>query len=65
MVTNYHVVQQANRVTVTLQDGSTYAATPVGFEPNKDLAVLKIDAPPEKLVPVVVGIHRCWKWGGR
>ncbi len=45
VVTNYHVVQQANRVTVTLQDGSTYNATPVGFEPNKDLAVLKIDAP--------------------
>ena len=55
VVTNYHVVQQANRVTVTLQDGSTYDATPVGFEPNKDLAVLKIDAPPEKLVPVTVG----------
>ncbi|MBT8145838.1 MAG: trypsin-like peptidase domain-containing protein, partial [Gammaproteobacteria bacterium] len=55
VVTNYHVVQQANRVTVTLQDGSTYDATPVGFEPNKDLAVLKIDAPPEKLVPVAIG----------
>ena len=55
IVTNYHVVQQANRVTVTLQDGSTYDATAVGFEPNKDLAVLKIDAPPEKLVPVAVG----------
>ena len=55
VVTNYHVVQQANRVTVTLQDGSTYSATAVGFEPNKDLAVLKIDAPPEKLVPVEVG----------
>jgi serine protease DegS len=49
------VVQQANRVTVTLQDGSTYEATPVGFEPNKDLAVLKIDAPEDKLVPVRLG----------
>jgi len=55
VVTNYHVVQQANRVTVTLQDGSVYDATPVGFEPNKDLAVLKIDAPAEKLVPVTLG----------
>ncbi|MCB1669596.1 MAG: trypsin-like peptidase domain-containing protein [Gammaproteobacteria bacterium] len=55
VVTNYHVVQQANRVTVTLQDGSTYDATPVGFEPNKDLAVLKIDAPVAKLVPVRLG----------
>jgi len=55
VVTNYHVVQQANRVSVTLQDGSTYDATPVGFEPNKDLAVLKIDAPEDKLVPVSLG----------
>ncbi len=55
VVTNYHVVQQANRVTVTLHDGTTYDATPVGFEPNKDLAVLKIDAPPEQLVPVRLG----------
>lgn len=55
VVTNFHVVQQANRVTVTLQNGNTYDATPVGFEPNKDLAVLKIDAPEEKLVPVTLG----------
>ena len=55
IVTNYHVIQQADSVTVTLQDGSTYSASAVGFEPNKDLAVLKIDAPREKLVPVAVG----------
>jgi len=55
IVTNYHVVQQANRVTVTLQDGSNYDAEPVGFEPNKDLAVLKIEAPRDKLVPVTLG----------
>ncbi|MFM1897528.1 MAG: hypothetical protein RLZZ385_2602 [Pseudomonadota bacterium] len=55
IVTNFHVVQQANRVTVTLQDGSTYDATAVGVEPDKDLAVLKIDAPADKLVPVTLG----------
>lgn len=55
VVTNFHVVQQANRVTVTLQDGTTYDATAVGVEPDKDLAVLKIDAPNEKLVPVQLG----------
>ncbi|MBL4821645.1 MAG: trypsin-like peptidase domain-containing protein [Gammaproteobacteria bacterium] len=55
IVTNFHVIQQANRVTVTLQDGSSYSATAVGFEPSKDLAVLKIDAPRDKLVPVMLG----------
>ena len=55
IVTNYHVVQQATRVTVTLRDGSSYDARAVGFDPDKDLAVLKIDAPDVKLVPVVPG----------
>lgn len=55
IVTNYHVVQQANRVTVTLQDGSTYDARAVGLDPDKDLAVLKIDAENVELVPVQLG----------
>lgn len=55
VVTNYHVVQQADRVTVTLQDGTTYAATAVGVDPDKDLAVLKIDAPDTKLIAVKPG----------
>lgn len=55
IVTNYHVVQQADRVTVTLQDGSSYAASAVGVDPDKDLAVLKIDAPDADLVAVRPG----------
>lgn len=55
IVTNYHVVQQANRVQVTLQDGSTYNASFVGAEPDKDLAVIKIDAPGVQLVPIRSG----------
>lgn len=55
IVTNYHVVQQADRVTVTLQDGASYAATAVGVDPDKDLAVLKIDAPDVELVAVNPG----------
>lgn len=55
IVTNYHVVQQADRVTVTLQDGTSYSAAAVGVDPDKDLAVLKIDAPDAKLVPVQPG----------
>lgn len=55
VVTNFHVVQQADRVSVTLQDGTTYDARPVGLDAGKDLAVLKIDAPAEDLIPVVPG----------
>ena len=53
IVTNYHVIQQADRVTVTLQDGTSYAASAVGVDPDKDLAVLKIDATDAELVAEV------------
>ena len=55
IVTNFHVVQQADRVMVTLQNGTTYDAHAVGLDPDKDLAVLKIDAPDELLVPIRPG----------
>lgn len=55
IVTNYHVVQQADRVLVTLQDGTTYEAQAVGLDPSRDLAVWKIDAEDVDLVPVVPG----------
>jgi len=58
IVTNYHVVQGDTRLTVTLADESRWDATRVGFEADKDLAVLKIDAPAEKLKPIVVGSSR-------
>ncbi|MEQ8406865.1 MAG: trypsin-like peptidase domain-containing protein [Gammaproteobacteria bacterium] len=55
IVTNFHVVQQADRVMVTLQDGTTYDARAVGVDPDKDLAVLKIEAPEQELSPVTPG----------
>ncbi len=55
IITNYHVIQGADRATVTLYDGSTYPAKAVGVYREKDLAVLKIDAPRSKLRPIPVG----------
>jgi S1-C subfamily serine protease len=55
VVTNFHVVEGGNRFIVTLSDQSSWIAEPVGGAPDKDLAVLKIDAPPEKLIPILVG----------
>lgn len=55
IVTNFHVVQEGDRATVTLNDGSTYAASIVGTAPDKDLAVLRIDAPASKVLPLPIG----------
>lgn len=55
IVTNSHVIAEANRAQVTLDDGTTYAARLVGQEESKDLAVLKIEAPASKLRAISVG----------
>jgi serine protease Do len=44
IVTNNHVVEDANSVDVTLNDNSEYEATVIGTDPTTDLALLKIDA---------------------
>lgn len=55
IVTNYHVIENADRAQVTLSDQTTWDAELIGAEPNKDLAILKIKAPAEKLIPIPVG----------
>jgi S1-C subfamily serine protease len=49
IVTNYHVVQNAINITVTLADGDAYLATTLGFDPYADLAVLSSSAPQAQL----------------
>ena len=53
ILTNYHVVEDSNSITVSLYDGTEYDATLVGCDESNDIAVLKIDA--EGLTPVVLG----------
>ncbi|MFL5961604.1 MAG: S1C family serine protease [Gaiellaceae bacterium] len=55
VVTNDHVISGSSSVSVKLSDGSTYKATVVGSDPSTDLAVLHIDAPSSKLVPLALG----------
>jgi len=44
ILTNYHVVEDATRITVGLQSGEKYTATVVGVDADTDVAVIKIDA---------------------
>ncbi|MDO3386107.1 trypsin-like peptidase domain-containing protein [Gilvimarinus sp. SDUM040013] len=55
IVTNYHVVEGALQVSITLPDQSSWPAKVVGLAADKDLAVLKIDAPKDKLRALPVG----------
>lgn len=55
VITNFHVIQGASAVQVILSDRTTWNAVLVGAEPDKDIAVLKIDAPENVLRPIKVG----------
>jgi S1-C subfamily serine protease len=55
VVTNFHVIADANRMQVTLQDGSSHIAELIGSAPEKDLAVLRLLDPPDDLVTLPLG----------
>jgi S1-C subfamily serine protease len=55
IVTNYHVIEKASQVKVTLADHTTWKAAVVGVAPDLDMAVLQIGAKPEQLPPIMVG----------
>lgn len=53
ILTNFHVIESASSIKVTLYDGTSYDAKLVGYDESNDIAVLKIDA--ENLTPVTIG----------
>ncbi|KAF8726737.1 hypothetical protein HU200_019207 [Digitaria exilis] len=56
IVTNFHVIRGASDLRVTLSDQSVYEAQVVGYDQDKDVAVLRIKAPKDKLRPIPVGV---------
>jgi len=65
IVTNYHVIENADSIEVLLSDETQVPATVVGVDPPNDLALLKIDVPPEQLFPVELGTSQALHVGQR
>ena len=55
VITNFHVLSGADRAQVTLADQSVWEARWVGGAPDKDLAVVRIEAPRDQLLPLPQG----------
>ena len=55
ILTNYHVIQDVRQVQVTLHNGQSYDATFVGADQINDLAVIRVEAPFDLLIPVKLG----------
>ncbi|MDA1014917.1 MAG: trypsin-like peptidase domain-containing protein, partial [Planctomycetota bacterium] len=65
VLTNYHVIEGARQVEVTLFDGNSYVASLVGADPINDVAVVHVNAPKKTLHPVEIGVSSGLKVGMR
>jgi len=63
IVTNNHVVGDADSITVVFADGTEADATLVGTDPDSDLAVIKVDVPADQLTTVALGDSESLKVG--
>ena len=55
IVTNFHVIYEADEIEVRLQNGKSYDATIVGADPDHDLAVLQINTTNLNISPIMIG----------
>ena len=55
ILTNFHVIQEAEKLEVSLSNKHNYQAKVIGFDPDNDLAVIKIDAPASELSTIPLG----------
>lgn len=55
ILTNHHVIRNSRKLEVTLSDGSKWPARFIGVDPENDLAIIKVEAPKEKLTVIPIG----------
>ncbi|MEM7033002.1 MAG: trypsin-like peptidase domain-containing protein [Chloroflexota bacterium] len=55
IVTNFHVVDGAEKVEVLFENGTNVEAEVIGTDPDSDLAVIKVDLPADELIPIPIG----------
>jgi S1-C subfamily serine protease len=65
VLTNHHVIDGAKDVSVSLFNGLQYTAFIVGQDPDTDIALLKISAPPDQLIPLEWGDSQSLRVGQR
>ena len=65
VVTNHHVVEGAELIEVVLYDGSVERATPLGHDPDADVAVVRLEGTAGDLAEVVLGDSRSLAVGQR
>lgn len=65
VLTNFHVVEDAEDIQVTLWNAKQYPATMVGHDAEHDIAILNIEAPAEELFPITFGTSENLKVGQR
>ena len=58
IVTNFHVVRDAETLEVTLPDKSKHEAKVIGSDPNNDLAVIQVNGPHGRLTPIPLGTSK-------
>ncbi|VAX35677.1 HtrA protease/chaperone protein [hydrothermal vent metagenome] len=63
VITNFHVIYQADKIEVILNDQKSYEAKVIGISPDHDLAVLKINAPTQQLKSISIGSSKGLKVG--
>lgn len=63
ILTNNHVIEDARKLEVTLSNGKKYTAKLIGSDPDTDLAVVKVEAPKEKLTVIPLGTSSDLKVG--
>lgn len=55
VITNYHVIDGADQIEITLASNKSYPAVFIGGDKEQDIAILKMDAPAEELTPITLG----------